>query len=603
MNNTEITKGALSFPPKKRALLLPAVFSILSSTALWIHLEMNTREPLIILFLCGLFVFFKSTARISGRRIWYASVILGCVFSLCYTLAKLDLSLGHSSYYLYLAVRLAGFSILFANLLASIFSALRSFSVTDTNARNLSGKRLSSVFLGAWLLISLCFLFWLLYNYPGEYTNDSDSQLLQILGKAPLSNHHPVAHTAFMGIFIHLGLWLSGGELSFAVAFYCAVQAIIMAACFAFLIETLYRFEVKFWVIWAVLGSFLLLPYHGSYSSTVWKDVLFAGIVLLLCTCVWRLMLLSDLGKKAPLELVLLFVSSIGMCLFRTNGLYAFVVFLPFLVIYFFRRNRTAAVLPILSAVLAIVVRGPLYSSLDIAQPDTIEALNVPAQHIAAVISKGGEIKEEQYELLEKVVDIEKVAENYHPNNADYIKILVRESGDQQYIAQHSADFLRLWLELGLQNPGIYLRAQINQTMGYWYPDVDYWFVILHTSGMELSSELGLYKDSKLPSFVEKLVHSLLFYLPLLPFAGLVLSIGFALWVCLGLFTLCIINGKKRELIIFIPVLAVWATLLIATPVYAEFRYIYCLFTTLPLLAVLPFSHVNNHKANVQAGQ
>ena len=39
----------------------------------------------------------------------------------------------------------------------------------------------------------------------------------------------------------------------------------------------------------------------------------------------------------------------------------------------------------------------------------------------------------------------------------------------------------------------------------------------------------------------------------------------------------------------FLPVVAVFLTLMISTPVYAEFRYIYCLFTTLPFLASITF--------------
>ena len=53
---------------------------------------------------------------------------------------------------------------------------------------------------------------------------------------------------------------------------------------------------------------------------------------------------------------------------------------------------------------------------------------------------------------------------------------------------------------------------------------------------------------------------------------------------------LCFIKRNKNYLMAYIPLLAIWATLLIATPVYSEFRYIYCLFTTLPVLSVIPFA-------------
>ena len=46
---------------------------------------------------------------------------------------------------------------------------------------------------------------------------------------------------------------------------------------------------------------------------------------------------------------------------------------------------------------------------------------------------------------------------------------------------------------------------------------------------------------------------------------------------------------RARLLLSFLPVAAVFLTLMISTPVYAEFRYIYCLFTTLPFLASITF--------------
>ena len=46
--------------------------------------------------------------------------------------------------------------------------------------------------------------------------------------------------------------------------------------------------------------------------------------------------------------------------------------------------------------------------------------------------------------------------------------------------------------------------------------------------------------------------------------------------------------------LIYIPVVGVWLTLLIATPVYSEFRYIYCLFTALPLFCAVPFININD---------
>ena len=132
-----------------KSSLIAAVLSLLSSAAIWAHLEMNTREPIVLLFALGLFVFFKSSMRVRGRRIWCCSLVLGILLALCYTLAKIDLMQGHSSYYLYLVVRLAGFSALFSNIFALVFSRLECVSlVMDAGTRRLSRKGVACVVLG-----------------------------------------------------------------------------------------------------------------------------------------------------------------------------------------------------------------------------------------------------------------------------------------------------------------------------------------------------------------------------------------------------------------------------------------------------------------------
>ena len=46
---------------------------------------------------------------------------------------------------------------------------------------------------------------------------------------------------------------------------------------------------------------------------------------------------------------------------------------------------------------------------------------------------------------------------------------------------------------------------------------------------------------------------------------------------------------KLRMVLLYFPVAGVWATLMLAAPVFAEFRYAYSIFVTVPLLCTIPF--------------
>ncbi len=68
-----------------------------------------------------------------------------------------------------------------------------------------------------------------------------------------------------------------------------------------------------------------------------------------------------------------------------------------------------------------------------------------------------------------------------------------------------------------------------------------------------------------------------------IPIINLLFSIGFVFWIILTCLTYLIYKKKYNLIILFCPVLFVWLTS-IASPVFGEFRYVYSMFVTLPIL-------------------
>ena len=74
-----------------------------------------------------------------------------------------------------------------------------------------------------------------------------------------------------------------------------------------------------------------------------------------------------------------------------------------------------------------------------------------------------------------------------------------------------------------------------------------------------------------------------------MPIVTITWSIGLCFWI-IAIFTyLSVYRKNKKSLLVYIPVWGIWLTMLIATPVYAEFRYVYGAFVSLPLLILFPF--------------
>ena len=88
----------------------------------------------------------------------------------------------------------------------------------------------------------------------------------------------------------------------------------------------------------------------------------------------------------------MLFLFGVLMCVFRSNGLYAFLVLAVVFALVFWKKSFIIVFVPLLALVVAFVVKGPVYNKLGVSEPDTIESLSIPAQHISRAIIRGAEL-------------------------------------------------------------------------------------------------------------------------------------------------------------------------------------------------------------------
>lgn len=452
-------------------------------------------------------------------------------------------------------------------------------------AKPLSRRAKWLLFLG----LLLCWMPWFLYDFPGVMTPDSLSQFAQATGQRAYSNHHPLVHTLLIQAVYSLGFALTGNTY-LSIALYTLVQMILMALIETAVLSLMADMGLK--KIYRILTFLLwaLLPVHGIYSVTMWKDVLFAGFLMLYALCLYRLLQLKKErgGSQIPglsfsrdyRLLLLLAASGLLVCLFRSNGLYVFVFTLPFLLYAFRRSLLPMAAVQILVLCAALLIKGPVFDAWQVEKPAFTESLSIPLQQTARVISEGRELTGEQKELLNRVADISYVPEYYNPTLSDPIKALVLYN-HADYLEEHKGEYFRLWLEIGLAYPRDYIEAFIDQTKGYWFPgEPD----MLVNEGIS-PNELGLeWKPIVHGLKVTKAVEILLKLPTIFPVYGILFSIGAYTWGALFLAGFCFLHGKRRNLILFLPFAGLIGTLLIATPVASDFRYAYPLILAMPLL-------------------
>lgn len=553
---------------------------------LWLSNLAGTESYYIVYALCGLTAFGALIDNtLHGWRLekWVHvfALTLAALFGGAVTLANYDLfsivrnpeevSAGTNAFLnvLNAGLTLAGGTMAAYHVLCCAFHRLPVVE-SDAPKRKHPG-RVFWVAFGIIAVINLLYLFFVVY--PGSLSLDSIVQVTQIRDGV-YSNHHPYWHTMIIKLFLDIGYALTG-DVNGAVACYSVAQILMMAACFAYVVMTLYQARIPMGWILAAFALYTLTPYHIAYSNTMWKDVLFGGAVCVLLTALYRIF--RGIGKRPAWNYAALFLGGIGFSLLRSNGFLALLASLLVFLVVLRKRHWRAMAVVALALVCGWVLKNPVLAAKNVTQPDLVESLSIPVQQVARVVADGCQLTEEEEELLSRVVDVEEVPDLYDSGLSDPIKNEIR-SKNNAYFEENSGLYLKLWIQLGLKYPGEYGKAWVDQTKGYWGGGYQNWifgeFIEQNDMGIAMTKQNNilymLYKTYF--TFVKRVD----LFQPLC-------SIGLHVWI-LVIAAFVNLFQKRKEYLLVVPVIMLVGTLMVATPVYAEFRYAYAVFTTFPLL-------------------
>lgn len=558
--------------------LLKAVVTSIGMTYLF-GLQMMSIWPIVLLLI--MYYVFKQDVKLD-RRGCICTSSCAAFFSFCCVLAEAENGEAGLSKVIKLIVVLIGIFFLFQRILEHLFVFLNKIDVKEFEG----GKKKYILGFG-WIGTMVCWLPYYLKYYPGVITLDSLLQIRQAIGVDGYSNHHPFAHTILIKYLLKVVSLFVKNETT-AIGLVVLIQMMLLAMVFSIVTTYIYHhFNKKLAILTWIFYS--IVPYNGIYSISLWKDIWFAGICVgFLLFLYFYDVLYDDISKlkKSGIGVGLL-LTGIGVCLFRSNGYFAFFFLIIFLFVkYIFdrKKNKLIIILGIAFAI-ATLIKGPVYQKFDVMPGDYIEKLSLPAQNIACVVASGGELKKEEKQLLSKIIDVDKIAESYSGWLSDPIKNLVREKGNQEYLEKHKGEYFKLWIKLGIRYPKEYLKSWINQTKGYWYPNTEYWVYAENVC----ENDINIHAEPQISSKVEMVIKKWTDFYKECPIYGTLWEISAFVWGLIILMMYVIYRKKWNIIGIYVFLLGIWGTLLIATPVYAEFRYLYSLVAAFPLISAIPF--------------
>ena len=496
--------------------------------------------------------------------------IFSLIFSLFFTFGNLKGIQNYETYNLpviiYYIVSFIGYYYLIKNILLFIYEKTKNINITDNKKKEISKRKfiLITTIIGFILYIP-----YLLNYFPGITSYDTYSQLDQILGNSPYSNHHPIMHTLIIKVFFDIGYTIFKSK-SIGMLFFTIFQMLFVSFTFSNVLYICYKNKVNKIILILLFIFYFLVPYNSIYSITAYKDVLFSCIVLLFILFLYNNKD-EELTIIKKIELILL---TIFVCLLRTNGILVVILLLLILFIKYFNKYKNFIICISIGLLFSFIFKFTL-NSLNIDEPSFEESLSIPLQNIAYVIKYNGNINENEYKELNKIMDVSKVNELYDVDYVDPIKNMVKDY-NKGYIEKNKFKFIKLWMSIGLKNINMYIKSYVYQTSGYWYHN----YGVNTFATFDNYDNLGIVHKSYNISIVSKFLN-LLIYLNRI--------VQHCLWsnalsIYIIIYSLYYTFRKKEYNIYIYPVIFIWLTLLIATPVGYEFRYQYSVFISFPFI-------------------
>lgn len=387
--------------------------------------------------------------------------------------------------------------------------------------KNESALPLSS-FLPDWLILVLLILPVFLAEFPGFFVYDAHDELYEVLTRT-FTAHHPLLHVLLLGrtiAFFHkfTGSWNAG------IAVYIFLQMLVITAVFSLVLQMLRKFYVPRRVRVICLLFLGLFPTVVMYVLCSAKDGLFSAFLLLLTVFLYLLYRDPEHFLQSRKKAAGFVLSALLMMLFRYNGFYSFLVFVPFGIIFLPRthsslkrpvpsggpseqrcpvssgdrspqrrpadsgepslqrrpalfrqhssrpsrslRLRITAML-LLPVALFLAVNTGMTKILT--GPDTKEyqeMLTVPISQLARAYNYQQDVfSKEDILLLHRYLPEENL-NRYEPLCTDLLKV----GFNNEAFSEDKSSFVKLWLRIGKKAPAVYVNAWLLTSYGYWYP-------------------------------------------------------------------------------------------------------------------------------------
>lgn len=449
-----------------------------------IQLENDIKgKGLLLSVLTIAFLYLYINRWIKNREKVCSSIkIVSAVFALFYILG-LSFSFSNNLYPFLSSMRLArlivaciGMYALYVTVFDYLYVWLHKISENSAIDKKLSFLKSFFIIFGSWLIH-------LILRYPGTMSYDNADAIAYFWGKETFTTSQPIFHTVIFGSFIKFGYII--GNPNIGLFLYVLFQSTIITLILAYTIKLMQNWDINPWIRNLSMAIYCLAPYFVGYGAFPVKDMLYVAFFLLLVTIIYEHRIFTiehnnyvgddSLSKRAlKWNTVLFILAGTMMILFRNNGIYVYVPIIVFLLVICLKnrcRDRKIwkyILIMIFPIALGLLIKFGITVSFNVVKDTPKEMLSFFVQQSARYVRDyGDELTEEEIEVIDKVLDVNKMGKVYLEMTSDPVKTLYHAEN-----VSDLKDYFVVWFKMFFKHPGCYFEATWNQNYYMFMPNI-----------------------------------------------------------------------------------------------------------------------------------
>ncbi|KRD83029.1 hypothetical protein ASE51_21555 [Bacillus sp. Root147] len=306
------------------------------------------------------------------------------------------------------------------------------------------------------LILAVSLYYWFAF-FPAAMTPDSLAQWRQA-HNGEFNDWHPIMITWL--IMLLTKIWDNPGIVAFT-------QIVVVVSIYAYTFDFFIKRKAHPVMIGLLTAIIVIIPSFLIFSIIIWKDILYSAFLLFFTVNIAKIYLSKGAWIKSKAGFFLLLLSAFGVAFFRHNGFPVFVLTFLLMIVLFRKNWKPLVTIFLVVFILQKIVTGPVFTWLDVQPSDPNEALSIPTQQIANIISNDGEMSKEEREYFNKVLPIELWKEKYNPYKSDPIKFTWKYY-DREFIFNDLGLYLKNYASIVIKNPYLATEGFLKQTALVW---------------------------------------------------------------------------------------------------------------------------------------